>query len=371
MPGAALGSQSGDMWWTRNPQRPFVGVRTPAPTLVRRLAAGALALVAAWALAACGGGSSTTTRHDDQPVALSSGAGDLQSNLVKIVSRVSPEVVQISTPQGLGSGVVFDSQGDVVTNAHVIASGGPLRITGARGRTYPAKLVGEFRPDDLAVVRAQGGSFTAAQFGDSSKLQVGDIVLAIGNPLGLRSSVTDGIISALGRTVPESQGVILPNVIQTSAPINPGNSGGAVVNLQGKVVGIPTLAATDPRLGGAAPGIGFAIPSSVVTDIAGQIVKHGHVVNSHRAYLGIQLASTTSKAIVAAVQHGGAAAKVGIVPGDQITEIAGHKITAPIDVPDVLAALKPGQTVRVAVVKPSGGHATYNIKLGEYPGRTS
>jgi putative serine protease PepD len=102
--------------------------------------------------------------------------------------------------------------------------------------------------------------------------------------------VTNGIISALGRTVNEPNGGVLPNVIQTSAPINPGNSGGALVDLEDKVVGIPTLAASDPQLGGAAAGIGFAIPSSLVSDIAGQIVKHGHVVNSHRAYLGVQLA---------------------------------------------------------------------------------
>ena len=111
--------------------------------------------------------------------------------------------------------------------------------------------------------------------------------MAIGNPLGLSSSVTQGIVSALGRSSSEGGGVTLPNTIQTSAPINPGNSGGALVDIQGRVIGVPTLAASDPQLGGAAAGIGFAIPSNTVRDIAGQIVKNGKVVNSHRAYLGI------------------------------------------------------------------------------------
>jgi putative serine protease PepD len=296
----------------------------------------------------------------------------LQQDFVAVIGRVSPAVVQISTPKGLGSGVVFDRRGDVVTNAHVVAGGGPLHVTNARGRTYQASLVGTFTPDDLAVVRARGASLKPATFGNSRTLKVGDIVLAIGNPLGLRSSVTNGIVSALGRTVSEPNGAVLPNVIQTSASINPGNSGGALVNLSGEVVGIPTLAATDPQLGGgAAPGIGFAIPSSVVTDIAGQIIHHGHVVQSHRAFLGVELATgITNRAVVAAVLRGGPAAKAGIAPGDLITEIDGHAIGSPADVGAVMASLTPGQTTKVRVVKPDGSHATVSVKLGQYPGHT-
>ena len=119
------------------------------------------------------------------------------------------------------------------------------------------------------------------------ELDVGDFAIAIGNPLGLRSSVTEGIVSAFRQGVSEGNGVALPLMIQTSAAINPGNSGGALADLEGRVIGIPTLAATDPELGGAAPGIGFAIPSNLVKDIATQIIRFGHVVNSHRAYLGV------------------------------------------------------------------------------------
>ena len=139
--------------------------------------------------------------------------------------------------------------------------------------TYPA--------GDLAVVHVTGANLQPATFGDSAKLAVGDIVLAMGSPLGLQSSVTQGIVSALGRDVPESKTVTLSNVIQTSAEINPGNSGGALVDLTGSVVGIPTLTALDPQLGDtAAPGIGFAIPSNVAIDVAGQLIATGHVTTT-------------------------------------------------------------------------------------------
>jgi S1-C subfamily serine protease len=137
--------------------------------------------------------------------------------------------------------------------------------------------------DDLAVVHVPATGLQPATFADSSKLVVGDIVLAVGNPLGLQSTVTEGIVSALGRSVPESATVTLPNVIQTSAAINPGNSGGALVDLNGSVVGIPTLALSDPQMGGAAVGIGFAIPSSVVSNIANQLITYGKVVNAQPA----------------------------------------------------------------------------------------
>jgi putative serine protease PepD len=329
-----------------------------------------LACVVTLALDACGGSTvRTVTVPAPAPRATPSAVLDLQASFTSVVDRVSPEVVQISNPQGLGSGVVFDGRGDVVTNAHVVAAGGPLQVTDSRGHSYSASLVGSFPADDLAVVRAQGAPLPSATFARSGSLQVGDIVLAIGNPLGLRSSVTEGIISALGRVVDEPNGVVLPNVIQTSAAINPGNSGGALVNLQGDVVGIPTLAATDPELGGsAAPGIGFAIPSSLVTDIAGQIIKNGHVLASHRAYMGVKLATgSVSGAIVVSVQPGGPAARAGIVRGDVITSIAGQPITSPVDVAQVLATLKAGQTVTVRITKPNGASTTVKVTLGQYP----
>src|SRR5207237_9130720 len=173
-------------------------------------------------------------------------------------------------------------------------------------------------PDDLAVIRVRGaaGTLRPATFGRSSAVRVGEIVLAMGNPLGLTGTVTDGIVSATGRTVSEGQGssAVLISAIQTSAPINPGNSGGALVSLSGQVIGIPTLAATDPQLGGAASGIGFAIPSDTVTSIAGQLAA-GKVSNSGRASLGIT-AQTVADAAgqpagvgIARVTPGGAAVR--------------------------------------------------------------
>ena len=159
-------------------------------------------------------------------------------------------------------------------------------------RAYNAgNFGGRVHPDDLTVVRVSGASLPPpAVFGDSAALQVGEITLAIGNPLGLSSSVTEGIVNFNGRTVAEGNGVILPATIQTSAPINSGNSGGALVDLDGHVIGIPTLAAGDTQTGGAVAGIGFAIPSTnTVTPIAGQLAAAtGKVINTGRAGLGIE-----------------------------------------------------------------------------------
>jgi putative serine protease PepD len=338
---------------------------------LRLTLAAATACLPMAALDACGGSTASVVTVSAQPTVASAPASTgLQQRFVAVIRRVAPTVVQISTPQGLGSGVVFDDRGDVVTNAHVVAGGGPVVVSDFRGRAHRATLVGSFAPDDIAVVHAQGASLQSATFAASGVLQVGDIVLAIGNPLGLRSSVTDGIVSALGRTVGEPNGVVLPDAIQTSAPINPGNSGGALVDLQGQVVGIPTLAATDPELGGgAAPGIGFAIPSSLLVNIAGQIVRHGHVIDSHRAFLGVKLATApVNGAAVASVQRVGPTARAGIVPGDVITSIDGQPITSPVDVATVLATVAPGRVVTVGITKPDGSSTTVRVRLGQYPG---
>lgn len=303
-------------------------------------------------------------------------AASLQDTFVEVIRRVRPSVVQIETDTGLGSGVVFDDRGDIVTNAHVVGGASRFVVTLANGRRLEATLVDSFVPDDLAVVRVSGATGLApATFADSSRLAVGDIVLAIGNPLGLQSSVTEGIVSAVGRTVSEGNGVVLPDVIQTSAAINPGNSGGALVDLAGNVVGIPTLAATDPQLGGgAAPGIGFAIPSNLVRDIAGQIVAQGRVVNSHRAYLGVARLGTAVDdtgnpvgVVVGTVIPGGPADRAGIHPGDVLTQVAGHDTPTPEALAEVLAQLQPGQQVSVRLTRDDGEHSV-SVTLGQYPG---
>jgi putative serine protease PepD len=227
--------------------------------------AAAVALLLVAVLAAVGTGSD----EGEAPASVT----DLQRQFVSVVERVSPQVVQIRTARGLGSGIVFDDQGHVVTNAHVAGDASRSLVTLANGDRYSATLVGSNPSNDLAVVRLSGARPEPATFADSSTLQAGDIVFAIGNPLGLQSSVTQGIVSSVGRSVSEGNGVTLENAIQTSAEINPGNSGGALVDLSGHVVGIPTLAALDPELGNAeAPGIGFAIASNTVRRVASDII---------------------------------------------------------------------------------------------------
>jgi putative serine protease PepD len=309
------------------------------------------------------GGRSTPT------AAAPSGALALQSAFVNVVRNVSPSVVQIETSEGLGSGVVFDRKGNIVTNAHVVGTASKFTVTTSSGKRLAATLVGKFVADDLAVIHVSA-ALSPASFGDSSKLEVGDVVLAIGNPLGLRSSVTQGIVSALGRSVSEPTGAALPSTIQTSAAINPGNSGGALVDLLSHVVGIPTLAASDPQLGGgAAPGIGFAIPSNVVRDIGSQLVQHGHVVNSHRAYLGIQAGETGGNGVYAgAIVRGSPADRAGLHVGDVIVSIAGKPTPTLADLAAVLARLRPGQKVPVAIVEQNGKKATIQLTLGELPG---
>jgi putative serine protease PepD len=292
----------------------------------------------------------------------------LQDAFVSVNRRVSPSVVQIETGDGLGSGIVFDGKGNIVTNAHVVGSARTFRVTTPAGKILTGKLVGVFRQDDLAVIKVVGRTLRPARFGDSDALQVGDIAMAIGNPLGLQSSFTEGVVSALGRDESEGNGVTLRNSIQTSAAINPGNSGGALVNIGGEVIGIPTLAANDPQLGGAAAGIGFAIPGNDVRDYASQIIAHGRVIDTHRAYLGIRIGQTNAGVYVGSVATGGPAAKAGIKVGDVITAVDGTQTASLDDLGAALASRKPGQTVTLSILGQNGSKHSVQVTLGQFPG---
>jgi putative serine protease PepD len=227
-------------------------------------------LVCLAVLAGCGNDNSSS---GPAPVAPSGGAAAVQDQFVKVVDRVSPQVVQIQTDVGLGSGIVYDDRGDIVTNAHVAGKSSTFLVTLSGGARHKATLVGTDPSSDLAVIRMSGAAPTPATFAASSGVRSGDIVFAIGNPLGLQSSVTQGIVSSINRSVGEGNGVTLRDVIQTSAEINPGNSGGALVDLSGNVVGVPTLAALDPEFGDTqASGIGFAITSSTVQRVADRLI---------------------------------------------------------------------------------------------------
>jgi putative serine protease PepD len=239
-------------------------------TRPRAFAATVPILVGLAVLAGCGDDSSSSS---DAPVPESGGAAAVQRQFVKVVDHVSPQVVQIQTDQGLGSGIGYDDRGDIVTNAHVAGDSQRFLVTLAGGDRHPATLVGSDPSNDIAVIHLTGATPSPATFADSSALRSGDIVFAIGNPLGLQSSVTQGIVSSLNRSVEEGNGVTLSDVVQTSAEINPGNSGGALVDLSGRVVGVPTLAALDPEFGDTpAAGIGFAIPSDTVRRVADRLI---------------------------------------------------------------------------------------------------
>ena len=212
----------------------------------------------------------------------STSANTLEALQEAAIAKIEPSVVEldVTTSQGqaIGSGVIIDSNGDIVTNNHVVSGEQSIQVLLSNGRTEQGQLVGTDAADDLAVVRITPfAHMVVAQIGDSSQLSVGQEVLAIGNPLGITETATQGIVSALNRSVSESNGVTISNAIQTDAPINPGNSGGALINLQGELVGIPTLGAVNTESNTPANGLGFAIPSSLVKTAVQQILQNGNI----------------------------------------------------------------------------------------------
>jgi len=353
---------------------------TPSRSRVRRsltpLAAGAGA--AALAVGCAGPGPAPSAAPDQQAV-VSRATGDLEDRYRTVIKDVLPSVVQIGTGDGLGSGIVYDDKGHIVTNAHVVGEGKSFDVSVATGeKVVKASLVSSYPEQDLAVIRLGDipDGLRAAEFGNTDEVEVGQIVLAMGSPLGLSSSVTQGIVSAVGRTVSESRsgggtGATLADMVQTSAAINPGNSGGALVNLDSKVIGIPTLAATDPQLGGsAAPGIGFAIPVSMVRTVADQIIESGKVTDSGRAALNITGRTVVDDdyrpagVAIVSVQKGGAAEKAGLRVGDIITRVGDSRVTTITSLSEALAGDRPGQEVTVTYTR-GGAAKTAEVTLGE------
>ncbi|GHF47572.1 protease [Kitasatospora xanthocidica] len=352
-------------------------------------------MAAALALTGCSSGGSSSSASSPAPTASSSGSpsgsgikpassapaqsgNQLQDAYQKVIADVLPSVVQITTGDSLGSGIVYDDKGDIVTNAHVVGTATTFTVTLANSTTsLAASLVASYPDSDLAVIRLSSppSGLKPAVFGDSGKVELGQITLAMGSPLGLSSSVTQGIVSATGRTVSEprgggSPGATIGNMVQTSAAINPGNSGGALVNLNSQVIGINTLAATEPEANGAAaPGIGFAIPASTITSIADQLIKQGKVTNSGRAALGITARTGFNQqfqpagAVIVAVSPGGAAASAGLQAGDVITRIGDTQVDSLNALTTTLAALTPGSKVTVTYTR-DGASKTADVTLG-------
>ncbi|MCY1651150.1 MULTISPECIES: S1C family serine protease [Streptomyces] len=353
---------------------------TPSRRRARRsltpLTAGACAIALA---SACAGPGPAPSAAPDKQAVVPRAAGDLEDRYRSVIKDVLPSVVQIGAGDGLGSGVVYDDRGHIVTNAHVVGSEKTFDVTVATGeKVLKASLVSSYPEQDLAVVKLDDApdGLRAAEFGDTDEVEVGQIVLAMGSPLGLSSSVTQGIVSAVGRTVSESRsgggtGATLADMVQTSAAINPGNSGGALVNLDSEVIGIPTLAATDPQLGdSAAPGIGFAIPVSMVRTVADQIIRSGKVTDSGRAALEITGRTVVDDAYkpagvaIVSVQKGGAAEKAGLRAGDIITRIGDDRVTTITSLSEALAGDEPGEKVEVTYTRGDTAKSA-EVTLGE------
>jgi S1-C subfamily serine protease len=263
--------------------------------------------------------------------------------------------------------VIYDDQGHILTNNHVIAGAQQLTVALPDGSTYPAKLVGADPFTDLAVLKIEGQNLPVASFGDSSQLQVGDWVVAIGNALALPGgpTVSAGVVSALGRTVQEpgengGQGPFLFDVVQTDAPINPGNSGGPLVDLQGKVIGINTLVAGQAEPGVQAQGIGFAISIAAAKPIADQLVATGTATHP---YLGVQQvplnpviasrlgSSAKTGVVVVEVGPGTPAAAAGLRSRDIITEIDGTPVTDDSVFSKLINSHQPGESLDLTVLR--------------------
>ena len=269
---------------------------------------------------------------------------------------------------GLGSGFIIDSNGTILTNYHVVNDAQKISVTVSDGKTYDAKVVGKDQKSDIAVIKINAGrELPAVTLGDSDRLEVGEWVMAIGNPFGLDHTVTSGIVSAKGRQIGAGP---YDNFIQTDASINPGNSGGPLLNLRGEVVGINTAIFSQS---GGNIGIGFAIPSNSVKDLLPQLRDKGKVV---RGYVGAtvqkispEIAESlglkqTGGALVADVVRGGPAEKAGLKVGDVIVEFDKKIIKDSADLPAAVARVAPGTSVQLKIAR-EGKQISLPITVGE------
>jgi putative serine protease PepD len=268
------------------------------------------------------------------------------------------------TQEATGSGFVYDEDGHVVTNYHVVDGASAITVTLADGSEYEATVVGSDASTDLAVLKidAPASVLHPLTLGDSSALAVGDGVVAIGSPFGLEETATSGIVSALNRTISSQNRYSISDAIQTDAAINSGNSGGPLLNLQGEVIGITSQIESES---GGNDGVGFAIPSNTVRSVVDQLISGQEV---EHAYLGvsIQTPSEGSGAEIADLTSGSPAADVGLETGDVITAFDGQKITSPDDLTSAVSAKKPGDKVEITYLR-NGETQTTDVTLGSRP----
>ena len=309
-------------------------------------------------------GSLGTLASSARPVSSGSSASD-------VYERVHRGVVKITTGNGLGTGIVLDNRGDILTNDHVVEGASRLNVSFDSNVSRSAKLIGTDPSDDLAVVKidASGLDLHPLTLGDSTGVKVGDTVYALGNPFGYTNSFSEGIVSGLDRSMTAPNGFTIGHAIQTDAAINPGNSGGPLLDANGQVVGINAQIASNGQTAGGEGqnnGVGFAIPVDTAKAVVGQLERTGHV---NHAYLGVSTADAPrSGALVRAVQPGSPADGAGVTAGDVIRSVNGSAITSSEDLVSTISSLKPGDKARLAIVR-NGKTETLTVTLTSQPSR--
>ncbi|HEY4662217.1 MAG TPA: trypsin-like peptidase domain-containing protein [Candidatus Humimicrobiaceae bacterium] len=292
---------------------------------------------------------------------------ELDSAISKVVEKITPSVVHIDVTvivqdifgetqeqQAIGSGVIYTENGYIITNNHVAGDAEELLVTLNDGSQYPAELIGADERNDVAVIKIEANGLKAASFDSMDDVKVGDIAIAVGSPYGLDQTITMGVVSAKGRDI-----TIPINLIQTDAAINPGNSGGPLVNSDGEVIGINTLATTGTS-------IGFAVPSNTVVGIAEQIIEFGR---ARIPYMGVEMAESTSDvsgAYISSVLEGYPAEESGIQAGDIIVEIDGVKVNNPYELFAQILRHDIGDEVTVEIYR-DGEYLTVTLVLAEAP----
>ena len=350
--------------------------RIPLLSLTAAVVAGALigAGGGAGIYAAFSSGDKTIVRQvpvaDSQPASSTSGLS--VNSIYKLAYRGVVEVKvksQSSDPFGgtrrqwaEGSGFVYDTNGHVITNQHVVDGATSVQVTFWNGKTYDARVVGTDASTDLAVldVSAPSSDLYPLTLGDSSKVQVGDNVVAIGAPFGLAETVTAGIVSALPRQMTSPNNFTIDDSIQTDAAINHGNSGGPLLDAQGHVIGVNAQIESDS---GGNDGVGFAIPSNTVKSIASQLISNGA---AQHAYLGVQLGDSGTSARVVSVRASTPASKAGLRAGDVITGIGGTHISSSDELRAAINARKPGDRVSITYTR-NGKKHTVSLTLASRP----
>jgi putative serine protease PepD len=350
--------------------------RSSLLTLIAAVAAGALigAGGGAGTYAALSGHSKTVVRQvtvgDSQPAAATTGlsVNSIYKRTyrgvveVKVNSQTSNSFGGTQSQSAEGSGFVYDTSGHVITNQHVVDNATSVHVTFWNGQTYNATVVGTDPSTDLAALKVDAPSSVLypLTIADSSKVQVGDNVVAIGAPFGLAETVTAGIVSALHRQMTSPNQFAIDDSIQTDAAINHGNSGGPLLDAQARVIGVNSQIESDS---GGSDGVGFAIPSNTIKSIASQLISSGKAVH---AYLGVELGENSATARVVTVRSGTPAAKAGLRAGDVIVSLGGTKVSSADELRAVISSRKPGDHLSITYTR-NGKRHTVSLTLATRP----